>query len=186
MIRRAFGAVALALLSASVLAQKLSNNPSASWSGSRRGRVRCAARAIAHGSHETLASMVVDNRPGAGTTIASEFIRRSLRRTAHALLLRRHDACDQRQPYTKLPYDSVKDFAFISLVPRRRCCWCQSCTSGQDGARADRAGEIPAGQLNYASSGNGTIVHLAVNVQKHAGIDLLHVPYKGSAPATVQ
>jgi tripartite-type tricarboxylate transporter receptor subunit TctC len=189
MIRRAFTAIALALLGASALAQSYPNKPIRLVVGFTPGGVSdVLARAISAKLSQNLGQqVVVDNRPGAGTTIASEFIAKSAPdgytlyfcdATTHAI---------NASLYTRLPYDSVKDFAFISLVASTPLLLVVN--------PALPAGTVPelialaksrAGQLNYASSGNGTIVHLAGETFKSmAGVDLVHVPYKGSAPATV-
>jgi tripartite-type tricarboxylate transporter receptor subunit TctC len=131
--------------------------------------------------------VVVDNRPGAGTTIASEFIAKSAPdgytlyfcdATTHAI---------NASLYTKLPYDSVRDFAFISLVASTPLLLVVNpALPARTVPELIALAKSRAGQLNYASSGNGTIVHLAGETFKSmAGVDLVHVPYKGSAPATV-
>ncbi len=131
--------------------------------------------------------VVVDNRPGAGTTIASEFIARSAPdgytlyfcdATTHAI---------NASLYTKLSYDSLKDFTYISLLASTPLLLVVNAALPANSVPELIAlAKSRAGQLNYASSGNGTIVHLAGETFKTmAGVDILHVPYKGSAPATI-
>jgi len=189
MIRRAFTAIALALLSASAFAQSYPNKPIRLVVGFTPGGVSdVLARAISARLSQNIGhQVVVDNRPGAGTTIASEFIAKSAPDGYTLYFCDDTTHATNASLYTKLPYDSVKDFAFISLVA--------STPLLLEANPALPAKTVPelialaksrAGQLNYASSGNGTIVHLAGETFKTmAGIDLLHVPYKGSAPATV-
>src|SRR5258708_21693317 len=118
MIRRAFTAIALALLSASALAQRYPNNPIPRVVGFPPGGVSdVLARAISARLSQNIGhQVVVDTRPGAGTTIASEIVAKSAPdgytlyfcdATTHAI---------NASLYGKLPYDSVKDFTFISLV----------------------------------------------------------------------
>jgi tripartite-type tricarboxylate transporter receptor subunit TctC len=131
--------------------------------------------------------MVVDNRPGAGTTIASEFIARSAPdgytlyfcdATTHAI---------NASLYRKLPYDSLKDFTTISLLASTPLLLVvNAALPAKSVPELIALAKSRPGKLNYASSGNGTIVHLAgESFKTMAGVDLLHVPYKGSAPATL-
>jgi tripartite-type tricarboxylate transporter receptor subunit TctC len=189
MIRRAFTAIALALLGASALAQSYPNKPLRLVVGFTPGGVSdVLARAMSAKLSQNLGQqVVVDNRPGAGTTIASEFIAKSAPdgytlyfcdATTHAI---------NASLYTRLPYDSVKDFAFISLVASTPLLLVVNpALPARTVPELIALAKSRAGQLNYASSGNGTIVHLAGETFKSmAGVDLVHVPYKGSAPATV-
>jgi tripartite-type tricarboxylate transporter receptor subunit TctC len=189
MVRRAFTAIALALLGASALAQSYPNKPIHLVVGFTPGGVSdVLARAMSAKLSQNLGQqVVVDNRPGAGTTIASEFIAKSAPdgytlyfcdATTHAI---------NASLYTRLPYDSVKDFAFISLVASTPLLLVVNpALPARTVPELIALAKSRAGQLNYASSGNGTIVHLAGETFKSmAGVDLVHVPYKGSAPATV-
>ena len=189
MIRLAFTAIALALLGASAFAQSYPNKPIRLVVGFTPGGVSdVLARAISARLSQNIGhQVVVDNRPGAGTTIASEFITKSAPdgytlyfcdATTHAI---------NASLYTKLPYDSVRDFSFISLVASTPLLLVVNpALPAKTVPELIALAKSRAGQLNYASSGNGTIVHLAGETFKSmAGVDLLHVPYKGSAPATV-
>jgi len=189
MIRRAFASIVLAILSASAFAQGYPNKPIRLVVGFTPGGVSdVLARAISARLSQNIGhQVVVDNRPGAGTTIASEFIAKSAPdgytlyfcdATTHAI---------NASLYTRLPYDSVRDFAFIGLVASTPLLLVVNpALPARTVPELIALAKSRAGQLNYASSGNGTIVHLAGETFKTmAGIDLLHVPYKGSAPATV-
>jgi tripartite-type tricarboxylate transporter receptor subunit TctC len=189
MIRRAFAAIALAILSASAFAQSYPAKPIRLVVGFTPGGVSdVLARAMSAKLSQNIGQqVVVDNRPGAGTTIASEFIAKSAPdgytlyfcdATTHAI---------NASLYTRLPYDSVKDFSFISLVASTPLLLVVNpALPAKTVPELIALAKSRAGQLNYASSGNGTIVHLAGETFKSmAGVDLLHVPYKGSAPATV-
>lgn len=129
--------------------------------------------------------VIVENRPGAGTTIAADAVAKSPADghtlyfadvTTHAI---------NATLYKKLPYDTVKDFTPVALVAATPLLFVVP-TSVQANSLKDfiALAKSKPGQLNYASSGNGTILHLSGETLKTtAGIDLVHVPYKGSAPA---
>ncbi|HKC53132.1 MAG TPA: tripartite tricarboxylate transporter substrate binding protein [Burkholderiales bacterium] len=189
MIRHTFTAIALAISSAGAFAQGYPTKPIRLVVGFTPGGVSdVLARAMSAKLSQNLGQQVmVDNRPGAGTTIASELIAKSAPdgytlyfcdATTHAI---------NASLYTKLPYDSVRDFSFISLVASTPLLLVVNpALPAKTVPELIALAKSRAGQLNYASSGNGTIVHLAGETFKSmAGVDLLHVPYKGSAPATV-
>jgi tripartite-type tricarboxylate transporter receptor subunit TctC len=85
----------------------------------------------------------------------------------------------------KLPYDSVKDFSFITLVADSPLLCVANPTLGALNLKELIAiAKSKPGRINYATSGPGTGGHLAVELIKYnAGIDMLHVPYKGAGPA---
>ena len=130
--------------------------------------------------------VVVENKPGAGTTIAGDFILKSQNDgytlwlqdiTTHAI---------NANLYVRLPYDSIKDFSFVAMVASTPLMLVV-----HPSIPAHSVKELIAllrsapGKYSYGSSGNGTIVHLSGEMLKSAaGADVLHVPYKGSNPAT--
>jgi len=130
--------------------------------------------------------VIVDNKPGAGTTIAGDYIAKSAPDgytiwlqdiTTHAINV---------NLYSKLPYDSVKDFTYIAMVASTPLMLVVHPSTPANSVR-ELIGLLKAnpGKYSYGSSGNGTIVHLASEMLKSAaGVDVLHVPYKGSNPAT--
>ncbi|MDQ5849389.1 MAG: tripartite tricarboxylate transporter substrate-binding protein, partial [Pseudomonadota bacterium] len=88
--------------------------------------------------------------------------------------------------YSRLPYDSMKDFSFIALVASTPLMLVVH-PSTPAGSVRELIALLKAspGKYSYGSSGNGTIVHLSAEMLKSsAGVDALHVPYKGSNPAT--
>src|SRR2546425_5598220 len=189
MIRRAFTAFALAILGASAFAQSYPNKTIRLVVGFTPGGVSdVLARAMSAKLSQNLGQqVVVDNRPGAGITIASEIVAKSAPdgytlyfcdATTHAI---------NASLYGKLAYDSVKDFTFISLVASTPLLLVvNAALPAKSVPELIALAKARPGQLNYASSGTGTIVHLAgESFKTMAGVDLLHVPYKGSAPATV-
>ena len=130
-------------------------------------------------------TLIVDNRGGGGTVVGAEMAARSPAdgytvfmgtNTSHAI--------NPNLP-TKLPYDAVRDFqpvTRLALVPYM--------ITVHPSLPVRNVKELVAlakarpGQLNFASSGNGTPGHLAgLMLNEAAGIDMTHIPYKGSAPA---
>ncbi len=130
-------------------------------------------------------SVVVENRPGAGGTIGSDVVAKATA-DGYTLLLATsstHSIGPSLNP--RMPYDAVRDFTpvvhvgnapSIMLVPNS-----SPATSVQ--SWIEHAKKNP-GKLNYASSGNGTIVHLTAELFKsQAGLFIVHIPYKGTALA---
>lgn len=126
--------------------------------------------------------IVVENRPGAGTTIASEIVARSAPDgytlylqdiTTHAI---------NASLYTRLPYDSLKDFTLIQMLATTPLILVVHPSLPVRNVKELIAfAKARPGQVIYGSSGNGTIVHLATELFKSmAGIDMVHVPFKGS------
>jgi len=130
--------------------------------------------------------VIVENKPGAGTTIAGDFIAKSPPDgytiwlqdiTTHAINV---------ALYSKLPYDSMKDFSYIAMVASTPLMLVVHPSTPANSVRELIALlKASPGKYSYGSSGNGTIVHLSAEMLKSAaGVDVLHVPYKGSNPAT--
>jgi tripartite-type tricarboxylate transporter receptor subunit TctC len=128
---------------------------------------------------------VVDNRPGAGTTLAAALVSKSAP-DAYTLYF-----CDvtthaiNATLYTSLPYDPVKDFTPITMVAQTPLILVvHPSVPVRNVKELVALAKKHPGEMNYASSGNGTILHLAGETLKsRAGVDLIHIPYKGSAPA---
>ena len=130
--------------------------------------------------------VIVENKPGAGTTIAGDFI---VKAPADGYALWLQDITTHAinaNLYAKLPYDSVKDFSFVALVASTPLMLVVHPSTPATSVRELIALlKANPGKYSYGSSGNGTIVHLSAEMLKSsAGVDALHVPYKGSNPAT--
>jgi tripartite-type tricarboxylate transporter receptor subunit TctC len=131
--------------------------------------------------------VVVDNRGGGGQIIATEMTAKAPP-DGHTLFLA--SATHSINPGLrrgKLPYDSIKDFAPITLVADSPLIFVAHPSLGVSGIKdLVAAAKARPGRINYASSGPGTGGHLSVELLKfQAGIDLVHVPYKGAGPALI-
>lgn len=129
--------------------------------------------------------VVVDSRPGAGTTIASEQIAKSPGDGYTLFLQDITTHAINASLYRRLPYDSVRDFTPITLIAATPLILVV-----HPSLPASSVKELTAlarnrpNEVSYGSSGNGTIVHLAGEMLKAmAGIQVVHVPYKGSPQA---
>jgi tripartite-type tricarboxylate transporter receptor subunit TctC len=126
----------------------------------------------------------VDNKPGAGGTIGADFVAKS-RPDGYTLLFTGTPHVISAWLYKTLPYDALKDFAPVSLVasgPYVLVVNPQLQVSSV--AELIAAAKAQPGKIDFASSGNGSAQHLvAALFNTLAGINLSHVPYKGSGPA---
>jgi tripartite-type tricarboxylate transporter receptor subunit TctC len=129
--------------------------------------------------------VVVENRPGAGGTIGSDLVAKAAP-DGYTLLMATtstHSIGPTLNP--KTPYDVERDFAPVCEVATSANVLIVSPALGVNSVRElIAAAKAKPGQLNFASSGTGTIVHLSGELFKSmAGIDIVHVPYKGTALA---
>ena len=128
--------------------------------------------------------VIVDNRPGASGIIASELLVRS---PADGYTIINVNVAHGANPAlnAKLPYDTAKDFASVSLLALLPTILVvhPSLPVRSVGDLIKLAKSKP-GQLNYATAGSGSANHLPMELLMHAtGIEIAHVPYKGGAPA---
>jgi tripartite-type tricarboxylate transporter receptor subunit TctC len=129
-------------------------------------------------------TVLVENRPGAGTVVGTEVVAKAAPDgytlgtviTAHVI---------NPSLRANLPYDTLKDLASVTQVSVQHLVM-----AAHPGVEANNIAELVAlakknpAQLTYATPGSGTAMHLSMELLKtSAGIDLVHVPYKGGAPA---
>ena len=143
-------------------------------------------RAVAAKLTELLGQqMVVDNRPGAGTVIASEMIARAAPDGYNLLFGTGGGTFLAPLILPKVPYDPQKDFASVAMLVMSPQVLVVHPSVGANSVKELIAvAKAKAGQLNFSSVGTGTSPHLGGELFKSlAGVDLVHVPYKGTAPA---
>jgi tripartite-type tricarboxylate transporter receptor subunit TctC len=150
------------------------------------GTTDVLARAAAQKLTETLGqAAVVDNRPGAGGNIGAELVAKSPPDGYTLLMGTVGTHAINPSLYPKMPYDHVRDFAPIILVAG-----VPNVLVINPALPVNSVQELIAyakanpGKLNFASSGNGTSIHLSGELFKTmTGLQIAHIPYKGSAPA---
>ena len=130
-------------------------------------------------------SVVVDNRPGAGGSIGSDLVAKAAP-DGYTLLMATSSTHSIGPSLSKLPYDPIKDFApIIHVADVPNVLVVSPALPVKDVKELIALAKAKPGQLNFASSGNGTIVHLNAELFKMiAGIEVQHIPYKGTALAT--
>ncbi len=128
--------------------------------------------------------VIVDNRPGAGSMVGSEMAAKSapdgytfLAGGTSALVINVH-------LYSKLGYDTLRDFAPITNMNEVAMVFCVNpALPARNVSELIALAKQRPGEINYGSSGNGTTSHLAQALfAVMAGIKLTHIPYKGSIP----
>ena len=149
------------------------------------GATDIMARQLAERLHKRLGQpVIVENKPGAGTMIASEYVAKAAP-DGHTVLLAASSLGFAPSLYSQVRYDTVKDFTPISLVAS-----VVHVLEVHPSVPAKNVTELIAwikanpAKANYGSVGAGTSTHLESELfNTMAGVKMTHVPYKGSAPA---
>ena len=131
-------------------------------------------------------AVVVDNRTGANTIIATEAVARSAPDGYTLLFALDHAFTTTPHLYAKLPYDPLKDFAPITLLTEFGTVLVANAALGvQNVAQLIALAKSQPGKISYGSIGSGSQMHLITEtLNNKAGISLQHVPYKGMPQLT--
>jgi len=129
-------------------------------------------------------SFVIENKPGAGTNIAVKSVI-SAEADGYTLLLAANALAANMALYQPIPFDAERDLTAVSLVGRVPVVIAANPNVPYSTvAKLIEAAKAKPGQIAFASPGNGSTPHMAVEFfAKAAGIDLQHIPYKGGSPA---
>lgn len=130
--------------------------------------------------------MVVENRPGASTTIASEIVARAAP-DGYTLIMASVNHTINPSLYAKIPYDTIKDFAPVTVaVTAAYVLVVHPSLPVKSVKELIELARAKPGQINYSSSGSSGPQHLAGELFKlMSSADLTHVPYKGGGPAAM-
>ncbi|MEQ1773950.1 MAG: tripartite tricarboxylate transporter substrate binding protein [Burkholderiales bacterium] len=131
-------------------------------------------------------TVVVDNRPGAGTISGTEIVTKAAP-DGHTLLVVASSLTINPSLYTKLPYDPVRDFTPVTQLSKF-----PNLIAANPSFAAKTLNDLIAlakakpGTINYASAGTGTGTHMSAELLKQmTGIDIVQIPYKGGGPAAI-
>ena len=129
--------------------------------------------------------LVVDARPGAGGTLGTELAARAAPDGYTLFMANNSTHGSNPALYAKLPYDAVRDFApIIYAVATPYVLSVHPSLPVKTVKDLIALAKARPGQINYASAGNGSTHHLCGELLKTmAGIDIVHIPYKGTTPA---
>jgi tripartite-type tricarboxylate transporter receptor subunit TctC len=149
------------------------------------GGTDIVGRVLGQKLHESLGqAVVIDNRGGAGGTLGTGLAAKSAP-DGYTLLLVPTSHVINPSIYAKLPYDTAKDFAPITMVASAAILMAVHSSVPAETVRGfiEAAKARPQALANYGSAGAGTVFHLTGELFKQlAGLPLQHVPYRGGAP----
>lgn len=129
-------------------------------------------------------TIIVENKAGGGAAIGANFVARA-KPDGYTLLLGTSAAHVVTPLMQQTPYDGIKDFAFVSIVANQ-----PNMLVVRPTLKVDSVEQLIAmarkepGRINYASAGPGSSPHLGAELfRERAGVDIVHIPYSGAAPA---
>lgn len=149
------------------------------------GAVDAVARAIGQALSQSMGQpVIVDNKPGAGTNIAVKSVI-AAEADGYTLLMAANALAANMALYQPAPFDAEKDLVAVSLVGRVPVVLATGAGSGIASLPALlQMAKAKPGVLAYASPGNGSTPHMAIELlEREAGVTLQHVPYRGGAAA---
>jgi tripartite-type tricarboxylate transporter receptor subunit TctC len=188
---RRLTAAALALAACGAFAQPAANEPYPSRPitlvvpFAPGGFTDVVARVVAQGLGKSLGqTVIIENKPGAGSTLGATDVAKAAPDGYRLLMISTTHVIGDAL-YKKLPYDSLKSFAPVAKIAEAPYVLVVSSkTSAKNVAELIADAKARPGKLDYASSGNGSSQHLmAALFAAQAGINVNHVPYKGSGQA---
>jgi len=151
------------------------------------GGIDIVARSVGHKLGERYGQpIIVDNRPGAGTTIGGEAASKAAA-DGHTMFMASTSFAISAGLYRKLSYDPVRDLTGVSLVASGPLVLVvHPSVPANKVSDLIRLAKDRPGRLTFASGGTGSSLHLAGELFKlRSGVNIVHVPYKGGAPAAV-
>lgn len=128
-------------------------------------------------------TFVIENKPGSGGNLGIDNAAKSPANGYNLVIGQTSNLAINPSLYSKLPYDPVKDLTPIGLIGNAPLVLVVSTDSPYKNlSDVVKAAKAQPGHINYATSGNGTVAHLATELlQREAGVKLTHIPYKGAA-----
>ena len=151
------------------------------------GATDIIARTVGQKLSEKLGQpVIIENKPGAGTTIGNAEVAKA-KPDGYTLLFAPTPFVISQVIYPTLPYDPKKDFTPVSLLATSNFILVANPAVGAKSiAELVAMAKAKPGSLTFCSAGNGTVPHLAGELFKlRAGVDIIHIPYKGGGPAII-
>ena len=182
----AIAAIAAACSALPVSAQSFPNHPLKIIVGyAAGGAVDIVARSVGQALSQALGQpVVVENKPGAGTNIAVKSVIDAAP-DGYTLLMAANALAANMSLYQPAPFDAEKDLQPVALIGRVPVVLAMNPKAPYGSLAAlITAAKASPGSIAFATPGNGSTPHMAIELfEREAGISLLHIPYKGGAPA---
>ena len=179
-------ALAAALLAPPAMAQKFPSHPiRIVVPFAPGGAVDVVARAVGQRMSEQMGNaVVIDNRPGANANLGADLVAKAAP-DGYTMLMGANGLATNMTLYKTLPFDTLRDFAPVARVGYAPLVLVVPADSPAKSLKdLIAAAKAKPGSLNYGSAGNGGSGHLATELLRiKTGIEVVHVPYKGGAPA---